>query len=419
MISMLLSSKAVGQSFVQTEGTGFILDGAPYQYVGVNLWYAMHLGSAQCGDRDRLRLELDRLRDLGITNLRLMASAEGPDDQPWRVKPALMTSPGKYQEHLWEGLDFVLYEMSLRDMKAVVTLNNFWPWSGGMAQYVSWSQHSSIPYPPPAAGGSWVKFMLYTSRFYDDPRAKAWFRDHVTKTVNRCNTFSGMLYKEDPTIMSWQLANEPRGMLNGRAYRKWIHETADYIRSIDDRHLISLGSEGFTSSRFSGTRPKKDHRFQNIDYVTAHVWVENWGWYDPMQEDSYDDALSKARIYIAKHATWADAIGKPFVLEEFGIARDRRSYDPLSPTLTRDRFFSDVLASCYELLENKKLAGLNVWSWAGSARPALQGGFWQEGDALIGDPPHEHQGWYSIYDSDLSTLDTLRNWSRKFVGKEE
>ena len=31
------------------------------------------------------------------------------------------------------------------------------------------------------------------------------------------------------------------------------------------------------------------------------------------------------------------------------------------------------------------------------------GGYWQPGDPWIGDPPHEHQGWYSIYDDDAAT----------------
>ena len=41
-----------------------------------------------------------------------------------------------------------------------------------------------------------------------------------------------------------------------------------------------------------------------------------------------------------------------------------------------------------------------IRAWAGKGRPRTPGGFWQLGDALLGDPPHERQGWYSVYDED-------------------
>jgi hypothetical protein len=53
-------------------------------------------------------------------------------------------------------------------------------------------------------------------------------------------------------------------------------------------------------------------------------------------------------------------------------------------------------------------AGDNFWAWAGEARPEEPGGFWSEGDPWIGDPPHEHQGWYSVYDADNTTLDVIK-----------
>ena len=67
---------------------------------------------------------------------------------------------------LLEGLDFLLMEMGKRKMTAVVCLNNFWPWSGGFAQYHRWFGGAEIPYPPPAEGGSWFTFARYSSRFY-------------------------------------------------------------------------------------------------------------------------------------------------------------------------------------------------------------------------------------------------------------
>src|SRR5687768_15562266 len=75
-------------AFVRREGTRLMLGGKPYRFAGANLWYAAWLGSsAGFGDRARLARELDTLAGMGVTNLRILASAE---DSPLKnsVKPA-------------------------------------------------------------------------------------------------------------------------------------------------------------------------------------------------------------------------------------------------------------------------------------------------------------------------------------------
>jgi mannan endo-1,4-beta-mannosidase len=133
--------------FVRVEGTRFVRDGVPYHFVGVNLWYGCNLGAlAEGGDRDRLRRELDLLQSLGIDNLRVLGASEGLG-QHNTVWPPLQPELGVYDERLLEGLDLLLAEMANRDMLAVVYLNNYWVWSGGMAQYVSWLEGEPVPNP--------------------------------------------------------------------------------------------------------------------------------------------------------------------------------------------------------------------------------------------------------------------------------
>jgi hypothetical protein len=101
------------------------------------------------GNYSRLVTELDQMADKGINHLRIMAASEGaPTPQPFRMNPALMQAPGEYNENIFKGLDICLDEMAKRGMRATMTLNNEWQWSGGFAQYVSWAQNNSeIPYP--------------------------------------------------------------------------------------------------------------------------------------------------------------------------------------------------------------------------------------------------------------------------------
>ena len=416
LLISIVPMSGTSQAFVQVRDQQFFRNGQPYYFLGTNFWYGMNLASAEeGGDRSRLLAELDHLQSLGITNLRIMAGSEGPDDAPWRMSPSLQPTPGQYNEALWEGLDFLLNEMGKRDMTAVLCLNNFWPWSGGFTQYHQWTKSGEIPYPPPAEGGSWFRYMTFASRFYRNRDAIVLYEAHVRQVINRKNCYNGLTYKDDPTIMSWQLANEPRGMLRFRSYRRWVKRTATLVRSLAPRQLITIGSEGNTASP-TGNHFRKDHSFAAIDYLTIHIWIQNWQWYQPAAAaTSYPKALQKAQRYLLRHLSLAEEIGKPLVLEEFGIARDGNDHSPHATTQWRDRFFEDIFALVHQQAsKGTAMAGCNFWAWGGRGRPRAPKAIWQAGDDFIGDPPHEHQGWYSVYDQDHSTLIIIARYGQLF-----
>ena len=76
----------VEKGFIKVNNTSFEIDGKPYYYLGTNFWYGLNLGSkGEGGDRERLIRELDRLKSMGVNNLRVMAGSEGPDNEPWRI----------------------------------------------------------------------------------------------------------------------------------------------------------------------------------------------------------------------------------------------------------------------------------------------------------------------------------------------
>jgi mannan endo-1,4-beta-mannosidase len=405
-----------GNNFIKVKGTHFEVSGQPYYFLGANYWYGANLGApGKKGDRPRLIRELDQLGKLGVRNLRVMALSEGPDGSPYRILPAAQNSPGIYDEDILKGLDFLLSEMARRKMSAVLTLTNFWPWSGGMAQYLSWSGAGPIPYPPPHPGGSWDLYQKYTARFYSSPPAIRLYNGAVKKLVTRKNTINGKNYSADPVIMAWQLCNEPRGLDNLKDYNAWVDNSASLIKSLDKNHLVTTGSEGFTPYDGAGTDFMESHNGKNIDYATAHVWAQNWGWYDPENPQGYNSAVEKMRGYIQKHVAAATKLGKPLVLEEFGIGRDGGSYDYKAPVKTRDDYYEKVFAEVYkQAADHTPLAGVNFWAWAGEGRPAAPGAIWKKGDAFTGDPPHEKQGWYSVYNTDTTTQKVISVYAGKF-----
>jgi mannan endo-1,4-beta-mannosidase len=184
-------------TFVTVEGVDFVIGKERYRFLGTNFWYGLNLGDdSKPGNRARLIRELDRLQALGINNLRIMGGSEGPDDEPYRMLPSLQKAPGVYNEKVAEGLDFLLFEMKKRNMYAVVCLNNFWNWSGGMAQYVVWAGAAdSIPYPPPHPGGDWGVFQNFSAQFYSNTKAMQIFDDHVKAMIARKNSYSNVNYK--------------------------------------------------------------------------------------------------------------------------------------------------------------------------------------------------------------------------------
>ena len=395
------SAASAAASFVTVKDGHFVLGGKPYYFAGANFWQGMNLGvDGPIGDRPRLLRELDRIRDLGLTNLRVMASSEGPNTEPYRMVPALMTSPGEYDGSVLDGLDFLLAEMGKRGLRAVMVLNNFWQWSGGMAQYVSWHEKTPIPYP-----GDYEKFINYSAKFYSYPECQDWFRDHIAMLVGRTNPYSGLKYRDDPAVFSWELGNEPR-----RYPQSWIDDTSAYIKSLDSNHMVTTGSEGAPPGE-----PTQDfvktHSAPGIDYVTIHIWPQNWGWYDPKRPATYKAAEPLAAAYFQKLAKEAKDMSKPLVLEEFGLAREwpplKNNLDPASPTTHKDLYYAALFKLVLESIEaGGPAAGDNFWAWAGEARPGM---------SWVGDPPHEPAGWYSVYDGDASTLAIISDHAKKIA----
>ncbi|MEJ2544242.1 MAG: cellulase family glycosylhydrolase [Calditrichaceae bacterium] len=408
---------AKSSDFVEVKGKQFQINSEPYYYLGTNIWFGANMGmSGEQGDRERLVKELDYLKALGINNLRVMGASEGKQFNT--VRPSIQPELGKYNESVLEGLDFLLDEMGKRKMYAVVFLNNYWVWSGGMSQYVAWQKNIEVPNPfiPPY---DWHHFMNFSSQFYNSVEMNTAFKTYIEKIVNRINTINGKIYKADPAIMAWQLANEPRpgsgeeGKQFFEAFSKWINETSKYIKSLDANHLVSTGNEGLAGCLESEEVFKEIHQYESVDYMTFHLWILNWRWFFPHQADStYPIAEKKAAQYIRDHIQYANEVGKPIVIEEFGIPRDLHSYDPKSTTVYRDKYYTMVFNMIYQDSKlNGPLVGSNFWAWGGFGKVREpREAVWKEGDDFTGDPPQEPQGRNSVFVSDTSTIKILSKY---------
>ena len=407
--------KPAEHSFIKVNADGqFVRDGKPYYFVGANFWYGAILGSeGEGGNRERLHKELDFLKSIGINNLRVLVGADGENGIKTRVEPSLQVAPGVYNDTILAGLDYFMNELRERDMTAVLYLNNSWEWSGGYSVYLQWSGHGDAVVP---AVDGWPAYMEYVKQFPQSDSAKALFANHVNYIVSRTNRYNQIKYVDDPTIMSWQIGNEPRAFSdeNKEPFARWMADVAAQIKSLDPNHMVSSGSEGSWGCEMDMNLFEKIHADPNINYLNIHIWPYNWSW---VKADSLKELLPRAKEntkkYIDDHMVIAQKYSKPIVLEEFGFPRDGFSFSKEAPTTARDEYYRYVFDLIRQDRESGGLfAGCNFWAWGGFAGQNPDHVFWEKGDDYTGDPAQEQQGLNSVFATD-STIEIIKAENRK------
>ncbi len=403
------ASASLASPFVTVDGRHFVRDGRPWYVCGTNLWYGAALGRpSNPAGRERLVRELDRLQSLGVNNLRLLGASEDCTVAN-TTKPAISRRPGVYDEDLLRGLDFVVAEAGRRHMTVVLFLNNYWDWSGGIPQYLSWATGK------PAQGLAdlpWKQWNRLQSTFYTNHTAQELNRRYMAMLLGRANTVSGIEYRKDSAIMAWELANEPRpGERDGenaavlQAFIAWVESTSAFLKSLDPQHLVTTGSEGEQGCLYSDENFRRVHAVKTIDYAVFHLWPKNWRWFDYTHPaETIGPTLAKAAQYIGRHLASAATLGKPVVLEEFGLDRDG---EPAIATgvASRDRFYR----MAFKLLEQSATnggpaAGSNFWLWGGEGRPPRPGDPPAADGIGAGDMIQEPAGLNTVFDCDHSTL---------------
>ncbi len=404
-------------SFVKVEGRHFILDGRPWYVCGSNLWYGANLGMpGNPAGRARLLRELDRLQRLGINNLRVLGASEACA-VAGTVRPAIQEAPGVYNEDVLAGLDFLIREAGRRDIKLVLFLNKFWDWSGGIPQYLSWATGR----PAVGLGGPWKEWNRLQTTFYTNAKAQAMYRAYIAMIVNRTNTLTGRRYRDDPTIMAWELANEPRPGERDednetvfRTFLAWVDATSAYIHSLDPNHLVTTGSEGYMGCLNTDENVREVHAVRTIDYLCFHLWPKNWSWFKADRfAETIGPTLEKSGDYVRRHLAIGDELNKPAVCEEFGLDRDGGP-ETGRPTTARDRLYAEVFGMIEEsAARGGAAAGSNFWLWGGEGRPPEPGAP-PPADLLgSGDMPQEPPGLNTVRDCDESTLKVIAGHFRR------
>nr|KJB43465.1 hypothetical protein B456_007G201600 [Gossypium raimondii] len=369
-----------GDDFVRTRRVHFFLNGNPYFANGFNAYWLMYVASDP-SQRPKVSTAFREAAAHGLTVARTWAFSDGG------YRP-LQYAPGSYNEQMFKGLDFVIAEARKYRIKLILSLANNYESFGGKKQYVNWARSQG-------------QYLTSDDDFFRNPVVKGYYKNHVKTVLNRYNSFTGMHYKDDPTIMAWELMNEPRCTSDpsGRTIQAWIMEMASHVKSIDRNHLLEAGLEGFygqstpqkkrlNPSLDIGTDFIANNQIPGIDFATVHSYPDQW-----LSSSSEQYQLSFLNNWLDAHIRDARIIlRKPILLAEFG----KSWKDPGFNIYQRDQLFNIVYNKIY-------------WS-AKTGGPASGGLFWQ---LLAGGMESFRDGYEIILSERSSTANVIAQQSHK------
>ncbi|KAK4796733.1 hypothetical protein SAY86_029059 [Trapa natans] len=318
--------------FITTRGVQFMLNGSPFYGNGFNAYWLM-LFASNPSQRYKVSSVFQEAASHGLTIARSWAFSDGG------YSP-LQYSPGSYNEQMFQGLDFAVAEAGKYGIKLVLSLVDNYESMGGKKQYVDWARSHG------------QQAISSEDDFFTNPLVKTFYKNHIKTVLTRRNTVTGILYKDDPTIMAWELMNEVRcpSDKSGRTVQAWITEMASYVKSIDANHLLEAGLEGFygpSSAQKQGNNPYfllgtdfiQNNQIPGIDFATVHSYPDQW-----LTSSGYEGQLSFLNKWVATHIRDAQEIlRKPVLFAEFGKTSRESGYSPSR----RDLFFEAVYAAIY------------------------------------------------------------------------
>ena len=207
LVPGIASANRGHDDFVRRDGAELRLDGQQFRFAGSNQYYLMYKSPFMVDDvlQTAATQGFDVMRvwgslDVGDPNDNSTSIAGGPKEgvylhywDPVAHKPAFNDGATGLQH-----LDYIIAKAGQLGLKLVIPFVNNWNDFGGIDQYVRWRDLSS------------PGVTRYHDTFYTDPVIRGWYRDWISHLLNHTNSITGVKYKNDPTIMTWELANEPR-----------------------------------------------------------------------------------------------------------------------------------------------------------------------------------------------------------------
>ncbi|KAF9892742.1 hypothetical protein FE257_001144 [Aspergillus nanangensis] len=281
--------------FASTSGLQFSIDGETGYFAGSNSYWIGYLTKNADVDvvfRHMKQSGLKILRVWGFNDVNEKPAA----GTVWYQLHANGTSTINTGRDGLQRLDYVVSSAEKHGIKLIINFVNNWNDYGGINSYLQ------------AYGGSG------NADFYGSQAMQKAYRAYIKAVVSR--------YINSPAVFAWELANEPRckGCDTSVLY-EWIEKTSKYIKSLDPRHMVTTGEEGFGLDLMSddsypftyveGNNFTSALSIPTIDFGTFHLYPTSW-----------NTSFDWGNLWVKAHGAACIAAGKPCLFEEYGVTSD-------------------------------------------------------------------------------------------------
>ena len=333
-----------GDAILLTEGL------SPVRATGSILYYLQQLLTYAQQDQDaKLATAVGEVLDDLVCLSLPLARVWGFNDSSDRS--SIRKGPHDFQESGLRGLDQAIWEAKRRGIRLIIPLVNNWGDYGGLPAYAAWASKEDG--------------VVHThDDFFADAGMRQWWKDYVALLAARVNTFTGIAYRDEPTIMAWEIGNEFRCPTCRGTTRltDTVRELAQFLRWVMPNHLIADGGEGFDDqpglylglSNAYPIRGDEGSSFSRLaalaelDMISYHLYPKNYGLESPRDTE----------IWIQRHQAIAAVYGKVGYLGECGyVASDAdraNSYDAWLRHLFEEN--GGPIGLMWQLLPNARLA---------------------------------------------------------------
>lgn len=185
------------------------------------------------------------------------------------------------------------------------------------------------------------------------------FKKLIKQIIERKNSINGKLYRDDPTILAWEIANELEyWRFNKSDVHNWIKEIATYIKSLDKNHLVTIGISSDDPEFNKNSLIYEIFNVPALDFFSFHLY--------PSSEivESNNLMVSDKDIQKIEFITKGFlSLGKPVILEELGFSN---SVD-LNLKVRSNKDTMELYASAFKKYMDKAFSlgcsGVMFWGW--------------------------------------------------------
>lgn len=188
-------------------------------------------------DEFEIRDALTSIKQLGgkVTRMYVL-SVKRQDDSPEIIRH--VEGPGKFNEEAFRALDKVLQIANEVGVRVIIPFVDNWHWWGGPREYAAFRGKDR-------------------DAFWTDSEIISDFKQTINFLVNRKNSYTGTIYKDDKALFAWETGNELAPPFS------WTKEIASYVKSLDKNHLLIEGIISKDLSQDAVDDP-------NIDILSTH-----------------------------------------------------------------------------------------------------------------------------------------------------